>query len=118
EDIVRILLRRSWIVILACALGGGLAYAVAKRLPNQFRSETLIMLIPQRIPDAYVKAAVTTRIEDRLNTLEDQILSRSRLERIILDLDLYRTLRQTLPMEEVVRRMRDNDITVKPEGKE
>lgn len=118
EDIALILLRRAWIVILTCSVGAGAAYAVAKRLPNQFRSTTLIMLIPQRIPDAYVKAAVTSRIEDRLNTLEDQILSRSRLERIILDLDLYRNLRQTLTMEEVVQRMRDNDITVKTEGKE
>ena len=75
------------------------------------------MLIPQRIPETYVKGAVTARIEDRLNALEDQILSRSRLERIIRDLDLYRALRQRLPMEDVVQRMRD-DIVFKIEGKE
>jgi len=67
---------------------------------------------------AYVKGAVTTRIEDRLNSLEDQILSRSRLERIIVDLDLYKELLRTLPMEEVVRRMGEHDIIVKIEGKE
>jgi polysaccharide chain length determinant protein (PEP-CTERM system associated) len=117
EDIVRILARRAWMIVMTLVLVGAGAVIVSKRLPNQYRSETLIMLVPQRISDAYVKAAVTTRIEDRLATLEDQILSRSRLERIILDLDLYRTPRRTLPMEDVVQRMRE-DIAIKIEGKE
>ena len=89
EEIVRILLRRWWVVLVTLGLGSAVGVDVSKRLPDKFRSETLIMLIPQRISDAYVKAQVTTRIEDRLNSLEDQILSRSRLERIIVDLDLY-----------------------------
>jgi polysaccharide chain length determinant protein (PEP-CTERM system associated) len=118
EEIGFIVLRRAWIVILLTAIGGGVAVAVSKRLPNQFKSETLIMLVPQRIPDAYVKAAVTASIADRLNSLEDQILSRSRLERIILDLDLYPALRKSRPMEDVVAQMRDHDITVKTENKE
>jgi len=117
EDIARILARRAWIVILCLGVCSGGAIAFSKYLPNQFRSETLIMLIPQRIPDAYVKGQVTAKIEDRLNSLEDQILSRSRLERIILDLNLYTKLRRTMPMEDVVQRMRD-DINVKVEGKE
>lgn len=117
EDIARIVIRRAWLVLIAFALCTGVAIFVSKLLPNRFRSETLIILIPQRISDAYVKTAVTTKIEDRLNSLEDQILSRSRLERIILDLNLYQPLRRALPMEEVVQRMRE-DITVKIEGKE
>jgi polysaccharide chain length determinant protein (PEP-CTERM system associated) len=117
EDILRILGRRAWLIVIMLVLGAAVAVGVSKRLPNQYRSETLIMLVPQRISDNYVKAAVTGRIEDRLATLEDQILSRSRLERIILDLDLYQSLRRTLPMEDVVQRMRD-DIAIKVEGKE
>jgi len=118
EDIGRIAVRRAWIVLLALAICAGAAVGVSTRLPNKFKSETLIMLIPQRIPEAYVKGAVTARIEDRLNSLQDQILSRSRLERIILDLNLYETERRQLPMEDVVQRMRDNDIGVKTESRE
>jgi polysaccharide chain length determinant protein (PEP-CTERM system associated) len=97
-----------------CAVG---AVVASKRLPDRYRSETLIMLVPQRIPDSYVRPTVTTKIEDRLTTLQEQILSRSRLERIILDLDLYQLERSRLPMEDVVQRMRD-EISVKIEGKE
>jgi polysaccharide chain length determinant protein (PEP-CTERM system associated) len=77
----------------------------------------MIMLVAQRIPDSYVKATATTKIEDRLATLKEQILSRSRLERIILDLGLYPLERRRLAMEDVVQRMRD-DITIKTQGKD
>jgi protein tyrosine kinase modulator len=118
EDIGRIAVRRAWIVVVSLGLCAGVAVVISKRLPNRFRSETLIMLMPQRIPDSYVKSAVSGRIEDQLNSLEDQILSRSRLERIILDLDLYKSLRRTLPMEDVVQRMRDDIGPIKIVGKE
>src|SRR5437899_13030727 len=98
-------------------LGTALAFAISTQLPNWYRSETVIMLLPQRVPDSYVKTTITSKIEDRLATLENQILSRSRLERIILDLSLYQTLRARLPMEDVVQRMRE-EITIKVEGKE
>ncbi|HEX7072302.1 MAG TPA: GNVR domain-containing protein, partial [Rhodothermales bacterium] len=54
---------------------------------------------------------------DRLPSIYDQILSRSRLERVIGDFDLYRDLRSHAVMEDVVHQMR-NDIEVKLEGKE
>jgi polysaccharide chain length determinant protein (PEP-CTERM system associated) len=93
------------------------AVLIGGYVPKKYRSETLIMLVPQRIPEAYVKAAAEMNIEDRLATLEGQLLSRSRLEKIILDLNLYQQLRQTRPMEAVVEKMR-SDITVSVEGKE
>ncbi len=75
------------------------------------------MVIPQRIPDTYVKPTVTGSVEDRLPTINDQILSRSRLERIINDFDLYKEQRATGLMEDVVQKMR-TDIDVKLVGKE
>jgi polysaccharide chain length determinant protein (PEP-CTERM system associated) len=117
EEIVRILIRRAWLILLPLVLCTSGAVVVSKLLPNRYMSETLIMLFPQRIPDSYVKSTVTSNIEDRLATLRDQILSRSRLERIILDLGLYQPLRSKLPMEDVVQRMR-KDIDVKVEGKD
>ena len=41
------------------------------------------MDVPQRVPDSYVKATITESIENRLPSISEQILSRSRLERII-----------------------------------
>ena len=60
-----------------------------RTLPNLYRSDTLILVVPQRVPESYVRSTVTTRIEDRLQSITQQILSRTRLERIIQDFNLY-----------------------------
>ena len=105
DEIGRVLWRRRWLIILPSAVGLAVALVVASRLPKLYRSETLIMVVPQRIPDSYVTPTVTATVEDRLPTITDQILSRSRLERIILDFDLYRDQRASGIMEDVVQRI-------------
>src|SRR5688572_9317707 len=91
---------------------------MARRVQLQYRSETLIMVVRQRIPDSYVKSVVTTNVEDRLASIKEQILSRSRLERIITDFDLYPDGRARGIMEDVIQDMRDNDIDLSVEGRE
>jgi polysaccharide chain length determinant protein (PEP-CTERM system associated) len=73
-----------------------------------YRSESLLMVVPQRVPDAYVKSTITATAEDRLPSISDQIMSRSRLERIIIDFDLYQSQRARAPMEDVVALMRSD----------
>ena len=80
------------------------------RIPTQYRSDTLILVIPQRVPESYVHSTVTMRIEDRLRSIQQEIFSRSRLEKIIGEFNLYSQLRQTLPLESVVEQMRTNII--------
>jgi polysaccharide chain length determinant protein (PEP-CTERM system associated) len=87
------------------------ATVMSRVLPDRFRSETLILVVPQRIPETYVRSTVTSRIEDRLSAITQQILSRTRLERIIEDFGLYAEMLSTTAKEDVVDRMRD-DIQV------
>jgi polysaccharide chain length determinant protein (PEP-CTERM system associated) len=108
EDVVLIAWRRKWWAILpAIAIAAG-AYSWVRTLPNLYRSDTLILVVPQRVPESYVRSTVTTRIEDRLQSITQQILSRTRLERIIQDFNLYAESRKTAIMEDVVDRMRGN----------
>jgi polysaccharide chain length determinant protein (PEP-CTERM system associated) len=118
EDIAHILWCRKWRLMAGLVLFTGLAYGVSLRLPDQFTSETLILVIPQRIPESYVRSTVTMRIEDRLRSISQEILSRSRLERVITEFDLYPEQRKTRPMEVVVEGMRQNIVveTVKDDA--
>ena len=111
EDILQILRRRIWVILVPLAVVSAATALWVRQLPNRFRSETVILVVPQRIPESYVKPTVTARIEDRLQSIGQQILSRTRLERIIQDFDLYAAQRQTSTMENVVERMRA-DINV------
>jgi polysaccharide chain length determinant protein (PEP-CTERM system associated) len=48
------------------------------------------------------------RTEDRLNALSQQVMSRTELEKVVVQMDLYPGVRDRLPMEDVVARMRAN----------
>jgi polysaccharide chain length determinant protein (PEP-CTERM system associated) len=104
-------------VVLPFAVGLAGAPIIAKAVPELYRSETLIMVIPQRVPDSYVKSTVTAKMEDRLPSISNLILSRSRLERIIMDFNLYADQRAHGIMEDVVQRLR-GDIAVQVEGQD
>ncbi|MEO8256558.1 MAG: Wzz/FepE/Etk N-terminal domain-containing protein [Acidobacteriota bacterium] len=106
EDIVALVWRRKWLLLSGFAVFTALAFGVSLTIPNQYRSETLILVIPQRIPESYVRSTVTTRIEDRLRSIGQEIQSRTRLERIITEFGLYPAERQAQPMEVVVAQMR------------
>jgi len=108
QDIVRIFTSRGWIVLaslLVCTYG---ALVVSAWLPNVYRAETLIQVVPQRVPDSYVRSTVTLKTEDRLEALSAQVMSRTELERLINEFGLYPRERQRYPMQDVVDRMRAN----------
>jgi polysaccharide chain length determinant protein (PEP-CTERM system associated) len=111
EDVLQVLKSRIWVLLLPFAIIAAGTAVWVRHLPDQYRSETVILVVPQRVPESYVRSTVTTRIEDRLQSLVQQILSRTRLERIVKDLDLYAKERQTGIMEDVIEQMR-RDIGV------
>jgi polysaccharide chain length determinant protein (PEP-CTERM system associated) len=106
EDILRLAWYHKWLMIAGVVVFASISAVIAKKMPNQYRSETLILVIPQQIPDSYVRSTMTMRIEERLRSLSQEIFSRTRLETVITEFDLYPELRATRPMESVVEHMR------------
>ena len=86
---VNLVLRRRWFVIipLFLALIAGIYLAVA--LPKKFQAETLILIEPQRVPDNYVQAIVSSDLESRIATIKEMILSRTNLLKIIDNFNIF-----------------------------
>jgi len=113
EDIIQILFKRIWFLLLPLAVVGAVAAVFVHRLPDRYRSEAVILVVPQRVPESYVRSTVTTTISDRIQSLSQQIMSRTRLEKVIQDFNLYAEARKTGIMEDIVERMRrDIDLQV------
>ena len=108
DDIVYLLLRWKWVVIIPWVLITAGVAIYSRTLPNRYRAESVIQVVPQRVPESLVRSTVTARIEDRLTAITQQILSRTRLERIIQDFGLFAEERKTMLMEDVVQKMRDD----------
>lgn len=101
-----VFLRRKWLIVFPALLVLGAATAVAYLLPEIYRSSTLILVEPQKIPRDYVRSTITASIQDRLNTIKQQILSRTRLESVIKEYDLWEAGEGELPMEQIVEILR------------
>ena len=112
EDYLRMVWNRRWLLaapFLLIAIGTAV---VSSQLPNRYRSQTMILIVPQRVPENYVEPTITTPLEDRLQMIKQQILNRTRLERIIQEFNLYERERKTMIMEDVFEQMRTKDIKV------
>lgn len=114
-DVGQVLTKRRWFILVPFAIGLACTPLLARLVPERYRSETLIMVVPQRVPDSYVKPTITEKIDERLASITEQILSRTRLEGIITELNLYADRRRRQVMEDVVQRMR-GDIAVSQVG--
>jgi uncharacterized protein involved in exopolysaccharide biosynthesis len=113
DTLLQVASRRKWLIILPAIAIALIAGVIIQQLPNVYRSETLILVVPQRVPETYVKSTVTARIEDRLQAISQQILSRTKLEQIITDFNLYADERADGElMEDIVERMRMRDVGI------
>jgi uncharacterized protein involved in exopolysaccharide biosynthesis len=108
--------KKRWFVWLVLgALAGVTLYLFE---PPVYRGSTNILIIPQRVPVSFVEPTVTAKLSDRLNMILQQILSRTRLERIMLEFNLYERERGQMIMEDVIEKMR-SEIKVniaRPQG--
>ncbi|MFO7963720.1 MAG: Wzz/FepE/Etk N-terminal domain-containing protein [Desulfobacterales bacterium] len=86
---LNLVIKRRWLIIIPFCLAmiGGLYYAVTS--PKIYEASTLIMVEPQRVPANYVRSIVSSDIESRINTISQQILSRTSLLNIIDQFHLY-----------------------------
>ena len=106
-------MRRPWLVITPLFVCTFLALLVARAQPELYQADTLIQIVPQRIPDNYVRPTVTTEIEDRLKAIQQQITSRTMLEQIITELNLYPEERKLTTVESLIGLMRNSiDVQV------
>ena len=73
----------------------------------------MIQVVPQRVPESYVSSTVTERVEDRLRALAQQVLSRTQLEKLITEFNLFPDERRKRPMEDVVQLMTER-VLIEP----
>lgn len=101
EDYWAMLRRRMWLIIVPVVVLPVLAYGYSLTLPERYTSTTLVLVEGQRVPQDYVRATVTDALNQRLGTMREQILSRSRLQPIIEKFNLYPDA-SNVPMEDQI----------------
>ena len=117
DTLLEVWSRRKWLAILVFAFPVAAGVSLTAFLPNIYRSTATVLVDRQQIPETFVQATVTSALETRLQTISQEILSRSRLEALVSRFGLYADLRQRVAAEEVIERMR-KDIKLELKGAE
>jgi succinoglycan biosynthesis transport protein ExoP len=113
-DLVGALRRRLWLIVSVIGAVFLLAYWVAMVLPNYYRSWATIFVEPQAISQELVEAGLgEADLTQRLNLMSAEILSRSRLSRVIDELELYQSESKTMLRVEIIEMMHSR-ISVEP----
>ena len=89
DHYVELALKHRWLVIVPLCLALVVGIVLTFVLPKIYEASTLIFVRPQKVPTNYVRSIVTTDINTRINTISQQILSRTNLEKIINQFNLF-----------------------------
>jgi succinoglycan biosynthesis transport protein ExoP len=114
EGYLEVPLRRPLYVLIPFVLVAGAAIGASFLVQKQYLSSTLILVERQKVPDSFVPIGSREEPTRRLLTIRQEILSRTRLERILTELDPYPESTGRVPLTSLVERMRGTaDIKVK-----
>src|SRR5215510_4402248 len=113
EALLALLRRRTWtglpvFAVLASTLGSLILF-----LPNVYRSQALVLIEGQQIPQEYVRSTVTKVVERRLQEISQDLLSRSKLEELAEQFGLYRHLKKEGASSEIIASSMRGDIGIR-----
>src|SRR5262245_19413123 len=115
--IVDILLRRKWWGVVTFVVAISAVASMVAFLPDVYRSTSTVLIERQQIPDDLVRSTVTSALETRIDTISQEILSRSHLQELIGRFGLYQDLKGRMPEDHVVDQMRER-VKIELRGEE
>src|ERR1700688_2779159 len=83
SQVVGIITRGRWWILLATCVSTAAAIAAAYLLPVRFTSEATLLVVQQQVPQRYVTPTSTLSIADELQAMTQEVLSTKRLFELI-----------------------------------
>lgn len=108
------MLRRKWYLIVLPALAGlTIGYALIRILPKRYTSQSLILVERQQVPHDFVEPVITDDLNARIANIEEQTLSRTRLQPLIERYGLFKNDAAGKSMDDLVL-MTQKAVTLTP----
>ncbi len=110
KDLAGILKRRKGAILFPALGVFALSVVVAFAIPATYKSTTTILIEEQGIPREYVTANITSFADQRLQSINQRIMSTTKLLDLITRFRLYEDLKDRMTIDEIVEKMRKKDI--------
>jgi len=83
DDYLAMLRRRLKVILIPALLAPLAGFLISFAFSPKYTSQSLILVEEQKVPEGYVKPVVTEDVGQRIATMEQQVLTRSRLQPMI-----------------------------------
>ena len=102
----KLFLRRKWMIVFSVlsVLFAASVYCVVT--PELYKSSITILIIPQPVPQDYVRSTISAKVDQQLATIKQQVLSRTTLTKAMDELRLFEKERKKLSSEELFAMIR------------
>lgn len=110
---IDLLFRRKILIVTLFLLSMPIGLGTYLITPKVYQATSLLSYAQQKISPNKMSPDAVSRIRDIVSTLTQIVTSRTNLEKLIVDLNLYPELRKKKPMEDVVDAMR-REINIDP----
>lgn len=109
DDYLEILRRRVKVILIPALLALLAGFLISYAFPAKYTSQSVVLVEEQKVPEGYVKPVVTEDLTQRIATMQQQVMSPSRLQPMIARLGIGKGRNQ----DEVVDEIRQN-LNIEP----
>jgi polysaccharide chain length determinant protein (PEP-CTERM system associated) len=112
DDYLAMLRRRAKVILIPALLAPLVGFLVSYAFPAKYTSQSLILVEGQKVPESMVQPVVSEDLTARVATLQQQVLSQSRLEPVVTRLypgkssqdigEIIDTIRLNMTVEPVI----------------
>ena len=88
DDYLAMLRRRMKVILIPALLAPLAGFLVSYAFPSKYTSQSLVLVEGQKVPEGIVQPVVTADLTERIATLQQQVLSQSRLQPMLERLGL------------------------------
>ena len=103
DDYLAMLRRRLKVILIPTLLAPLAGFAISYAFPPKYTSTSLVLVEEQKVPEGYVKPAITEDLSQRVTTLEQRALGADRLRPLIERLQLARGNRSVDDVIDAIR---------------
>src|ERR1700681_1260981 len=106
DDYLAMLRRRLKVILIPALLSPLAGFMVSYVFPPKYTSESTVLVEGQKVPDTYVQPIITSDFTQRIQTLQQQVLSPSRLRPVIQSINLVKPDEEGRLIEDIQQNMR------------
>jgi polysaccharide chain length determinant protein (PEP-CTERM system associated) len=117
NDYLALIVRRRWWVIVPTIALCGVSIMIAKLFPSMYASQTMILIQQRDVPTDFVKDLIGGNTDERLTAIEQTILSRTNLLKILGEFEARLQEYQSLNDEKKVQKLRKRIVIDFPSEK-